>query len=254
VRTIAVSDSSSCFSFRSIREWRHSFSFITNMLLRNRTRSPASILSLLFFMAVTFGSCAQRATAQTPQFLLDNAPRLGDSVKQFKRAFPSAHCRRQSSGEVDAHAIKREWNRWIDCAVEKGVFAYGQPVATSQDDQISAAVSAIFRDQKLVSLEFVYDARYLDALLRSFVLRYGPPDPFVRPPAGETTYVCWTHGHSRLEIQRLAIHGRADGPGAFRIEKNATATGVRVRLSLITPELYGELQGQDNAVDLTESH
>jgi hypothetical protein len=230
------------------------FLSVTNMLLRNRTSSPVSIPSVLLFMAATFGSCAQPATAQQPQFLFDNAPHLGDSVKQFKRTFPSAHCRRQSSGEVDAHVLKREWNRWIDCAVEKGVFAFGQPVATSQDDQLSVAVSAFFRDQKLVSLDYVYDGQYLDALLRSFVSRFGPPDPFVRHPAGEKTYVCWTRGHSRLEIQRLAIQGRADSSGAFRIEKNATTTGVRVRLSMITPELYGELQEQDNAVDLIDSH
>ncbi len=224
------------------------------MLFRSRTGSHASIPSALLFMAVAFSSCAQHATAQPQQFLLDNAPRLGDSVKQFKRTFPSAHCRRQSSGEVDAHLLKREWNRWIHCAVEKGVFAYGQPVATSQDDQLAVAVSALFRDQKLVSLDYVYDAQYLDPLLRSFVSRYGPPDPFVRHPGVETTYVCWTRGHSRLEIQKLAIHGRADGSGAFRIEKSATTTSVSVRLSVITPELYGELQEQDNATDLIDSH
>ncbi len=253
VRTIAVPGSFNCF-FHSLWAWRHLFLSVTNMLFGNGTGSPASIPSVLLFMAVAFGSCAQPAAAQSPQFLFDNAPRLGDSLKQFKRIFPSTHCRRESSGEVDAHILKREWNRWIDCAVEKGVFDYGRPIADSMEDQLSVAVSAIFRDQKLVSLDYVYDAQYLDLLLRSFVSRYGPPDPLVRHPSSETTSFSWTRRRSKLEITKLAIHVRADASGAFRIEKNITTVGVSVRLSVIAYKRFGESQEQDNAADLIESH
>lgn len=186
--------------------------------------------------------------------MLDGAPRLGESVKQFKHDFPAAHCRRRRSGEVEGHALKREWNRWIDCATEKGVSTSGQPIITSMDNQFPVAMSATFLDQRLVSLDYVFDVEFLDQLLRSFVSHYGPPDSAVRPPPGESKYASWTRGNSRLEIEQLAIPGRVDGSGALRIEKKSTSIGVRVRIAVNNPDLSGELQEQDKPGDLVLPH
>ena len=225
------------------------FSFISapNILFCSPPRGHAASSFTLLLLALCFGSFTQFATAQTPQFLLDGAPRIGESVKQFKHDFPAAHCRRQRSGEVAAHALKREWYRWIDCAVERGTFVNGRPVTTSMDYQLAVAMSATFWDQKLVSLDYMFEAEFLDDLLRSFVSHYGPPDSPVRPPPGESRYASWTRGNSRLEIEQLVIHARIDGSGALRIEKKSTTMGVRVRVSVSNPELSGELQEQDNA-------
>ena len=168
--------------------------------------------------------------------------------------FPAAHCRRRRSGEVDAHALKREWYRWIDCAVERGTFVNGRPVTPSMDDQLAVAMSATFWDQKLVSFDYMFEAEFLDDLLRSFVSHYGSPDSPVRPPPGESRYASWTRDNSRLEIEQLVIHARIDSSGALRIEKKSTTMGVRVRISVSNPELSGELQEQDNPRDLILSH
>ena len=225
-----------------------------SMLFCSPARSHASSTSALLLMVFCFGSFTQPVTAGPPQFLLEGAPRLGESVKQFKRIFPAAQCRRRRSGEVDAHALKREWNRWIDCAVEEGVFAHGQPVTPSMVDQLAVAMSATFQDQKLVSFDYMFEAECLDDLLRSFVSHYGPPDsPLRHPPAG-SKYASWTRGNSRLEIEQLVIHARIDGSGALRIEKKSTTMGVRVRISVSNPELSGELQEQDNARQLIALH
>ena len=224
------------------------------MLFFSPLRSQAASPSALLLLAFCFGSFTQLATAQTPQFLLDGAPRLGESVKQFKHDFPATHCRRRRSGEVDTHALKREWYMWIDCAVERGIFVNGRPVTTSMNDQLAVAMSATFWGQKLVSFDYLFEADFLDDLLRSFVSHYGPPDSPVRPPPGESKYASWTRGNSRLEIEQLVIPARIDGPGTLRIEKNSTTSGIRVRISVSSPELSGELQGQDNARQLIPLH
>jgi hypothetical protein len=195
-------------------------------------------------------SPSQLATAETPQFSLDGLSRLGESVKQFKHDYPSAHCRRRKSGEVDAHALKREWYRWIDCAVEEGVHLNGRPATPTADVQLAVAMSATFQDQKLVSVDYTFGAECLDALLRSFVAHFGLPDsPLPRAP-NLLKYATWTRGNSRLEIEQLVVHARIDGSGALRIEKKSKAIGVRVRIVVSDLELSGELQEQDNPGDL----
>lgn len=236
--------------------WERGFSFMSAPKIfsccppRNRATSSSALLLLVF----CFASLTQLAAAEAPQFLLDGAPRLGETVKQFKHDFPSARCRRRKSGEVDAHALKREWYRWIDCATEKGVSASRQPVTTSMVGQFAVTMSATFRDQKLVSLDYMFGAECLDGLLRSFVSHYGRPDSAVRHSPAGSKYASWTRGNSRLEIEQLVIHGRVDGSGALRIEKQSTTTGIRVRISVSDPELSGELQEQDNPGDLILSH
>jgi hypothetical protein len=225
-----------------------------NTLFCKPASSRANSLSGLFLVVLCLGSLTQLATAETPRFLLDGVPRLGVSVKQFKHDFPAAHCRRRKSGEVDAHALKREWYRWIDCAVEKGVYVNGQPVILSVDDQLAVAMSASFQDQKLVSLNYMFGAECLDSLLRLFVLHFGPPDSPLRRLPTRSKYASWTHGNSRLEIEQLVIHARIDGSGALRIEKKSTTMGVRVRIAVSDPELSGELQEQDNPGDLALTH
>ena len=217
---------------------------------RGHAVSPFTLLLL----ALCFGSFKQPATAETPQFLLDGAPRLGESVKQFKHDFPAAHCRRRKSGEVDAPALKREWYRWIDCAVEKGVYVNGQPFTPTMDDQLAVAMNATFRDQKLVSLEYMFGAECLDGLLRSFVSHFGPPDSHPRHLPTRSKYASWTRGNSRLEIEQLVVHVRIDGSGALRIEKKSTRMAVRVRIAVSNPELSGELQEQDDPGDLVLPH
>jgi len=197
-----------------------------------------------------FGTLTQVATAETPQFLLDGAPHLGESFKQFKHDFPAAHCRRRKSGEVDAPALKREWYRWIDCAVEKGFYENGQPVTATMDNQRAVAMNATFQDQKLVLLEYMYDAECLDGLLRSFVSHFGPPDSPLRRIPTRSKYASWTRGNSRSEIEQLVIHARIEGSGALRIEKKSTTMGVRVRIAVRDLELLGELQEQDTPPDL----
>jgi len=122
------------------------------------------------------------------------------------------------------------------------------------NDQLAVAMSATFWGQKLVSFDYLFEADFLDDLLRSFVSHYGPPDSPVRPPPGESKYASWTRGNSRLEIEQLVIPARIDGPGTLRIEKNSTTSGIRVRISVSSPELSGELQGQDNARQLIPLH
>lgn len=212
--------------------------------------SPCALLLLVF----CFGSPTQLATAETPQFLLDGAPRLGGSVKQFKHDFPAAHCRRRRSAEVDTHALKREWYRWIDCAVEKGVSVSGRAVAASMDDQLAVTMSATFRDQKLISLDYMFGAKYLEPLLRSFESHYGPPDSPHRPSPAGWNYASWTRSNSKLEVEQLVIHARIDGSGALRIEKESASIGVRVRISVRDLELSGELREEDNPGDLVPVH
>jgi hypothetical protein len=224
------------------------------MLFCSPSRGHAASPFTFLLLVLCFGSFSLPATARTPQFLLDDAPRLGESVKQFKHDFPAAHCRRRRSGEVDAHALRREWYRWIDCAVEKGVFVNGRPVTRSMDDQRAVTMSATFQDQKLVSLDYMFSAECLNDLFRSFVAHYGPPDsPVQHHPAG-SRYASWIRGNSRLEIEQLVIHVRIDSSGALRIEKKSTTMGVRVRVSLSNPELSGQMQEQDNPGDLILSH
>jgi hypothetical protein len=122
------------------------------------------------------------------------------------------------------------------------------------DNQFPVAMSATFLDQRLVSLDYVFDVEFLDQLLRSFVSHYGSPDSAVRPPPGESKYASWTRGNSRLEIEQLAIPGRVDGSGALRIEKKSTSIGVRVRIAVNNPDLSGELQEQDKPGDLVLPH
>jgi hypothetical protein len=122
------------------------------------------------------------------------------------------------------------------------------------DDQPAVAMSAIFLDQKLVSFDYMFKAEFLDDLLRSFVLYYGPPDSSVQPPAGGLRNASWTRGNSRLEIEQLVIRARIDSSGALRIEKKSTTLGVRMRISVSNLELSGELQDQDNPRDLILSH
>jgi hypothetical protein len=224
------------------------------MLFYTPTRSREAILSSLLLLAICFGSFTHHATAEIPRIALEGAPCLGESVKEFKHAFHDAHCRRRRSGEVDPHALKREWNRWIVCAVGKGVFLNGQAVAASKDDHLLGVLSATFQDKKLVSFDYMVSAECLDDLLRSFVSHYGPPDSAVRHPPAESRYASWTRGNSRLEIEQLVIYGRIDSSGALRIEKKPITTGVRVRISVNNPELSGELQEQDNPGDLILSH
>jgi len=236
--------------------WERGFSFMSalNTLFCSPPHGHAASPFTLLLLALCFGSFTQRATGQTPQFLLDGAPRLGESVKRFKHDFPAAHCRRRRSGEVETHALKREWYRWIDCATEKAVSASGQPVTTSMVDQSPVAMSATFQDQRLVSFDYIFDVEFLDQLLRSFVSHYGPPDSAIRQPPAGSRYASWTRGNSRLEIERLVIHGRVDGSGALRIEKKSATTGVRVRISVNNPDLSGELQEQDNPGHLILTH
>jgi len=219
-------------------------------LFCNPSRTRAISLSGLLLVVFCLGIPTQFANAETAHFLLNGAPRLGESVKQFKHDFPAAHCRRRKSGEVDAHALKREWYRWIDCAVEKGVYVNGQPVTLTMDDQLAVAMSASFQDQKLVSLDYMFGAECLDGLLRSFVSHFGPPDSPLRRTSTRSKYASWTRGNSRLEIEQLVIHARIDGSGTLRIEKRSTTMGVRVRVSLSNLELPGELQEQDSQGDL----
>jgi hypothetical protein len=195
----------------------------------------------------------QIASAETPQFSLDGHSRLGESVKQFKHDFPAAHCRRRKSGEVDAPALKREWYRWIDCAVEKGVYSNGRPATPTVEDQLTVAMSATFQDQKLVSLDYIFGTECLDELLRSIISRLGPPDSPLRRAPTLSKYASWTRGNSRLEIEQLVIHARIDGSGALRIEKKSTAIGVRVRMAVSDLELLGELQEQDTPSDFIRS-
>ncbi len=224
-----------------------------NMLFCGPPRSHAASPSALLWLVFCFASLTQLAAAETPQFLLDGAPRLGESVKQFKHDFPAAHCRRRKSGEIDAHPIKREWYRWIDCEVEKGNQVNGQPVTKSMDDQLAVTMSATFQDQKLVSFDYMFGAECLDDLLHSFVSHFGPPDSPLRRPPTRSKYASWTRGNSRLEIELLVIHARIDSSGALRIEKKSTTIGVRVRIAVSDPELSGELQEQDNPGDLIPS-
>jgi hypothetical protein len=201
-------------------------------------------------MVLCLVSPEQIATAKTPQFLLDGAPRLGESFKQFKHEFPAAHCRRRKSGEVDAPALKREWYRWIDCAVEKGVYLNGGPATPTMDDQLAVTMSATFQDQQLVSLEYMFDAECLDSLLRSFVSHFGPPDSPLRRIPTRSKFASWTRGNSRLEIEQLVIHARIEGSGALRIEQKSTTMGVLVRIAVSDLELLGEPQEQDTPPDL----
>ena len=224
-----------------------------NMLFCGPLCSRATRPSAVLLLVLCFTSLTQSAMAETPQFLLDGAPRLGESVKQFKHDFPAAHCRRRSSGEVDPHSLNREWYRWIDCAIEKGVHANGQPITPTMDDQLAYAMSATFQDQRLVSLEYLFDAESLDGLVRSLVSHYGRPDSAVRPPAG-SKYASWTRGNSRLEIEQLVIHARIDGSGVLRIDKTSATVGVRVRITVRDLELSGELQEQDNPAELVPLH
>jgi hypothetical protein len=122
------------------------------------------------------------------------------------------------------------------------------------DGQLAVAMSATFWDQKLVSFDYMFEAEFLDDLLRSFVSHYGVPDSPVRPPPGGSKSASWTRGNLRLEIEQLAVHSRIDSAGALRIEKKSTTTGVRVRVSLSNLELSGELQEQDNPGDLVPLH
>lgn len=215
-----------------------------------RAASPSALLLLVF----CFGTLTQLATAETPQFLLDGAPRLGESVKQFKHDFPAAHCRRRKSGELDAPALKREWYRWIDCEAEKGVYLNGRAATPTMDDQLAVTMSATFQDQKLVSVDYIFGAESLDGLLRSFVSHFGPPDAPLRRTPTLSKYASWTRGNSRLEIEQFGIRARIDGSGALRIEKKFTAIGVRVRIVVSDLELLGELQEQDNPGDLALKH
>ena len=228
--------------------------FVTKARLSGPIDGCATAPSALLLLLLCVASFTQCAMAEPSPFLLDSAPRLGDSIKQFKRIFPAAHCRRRSSGEVDERELKREWNRWIDCAVEKEVFAYGKSVSVSNDAHTVVAVNATFRDQRLVSLEYVYGLECLDELLRSFVSQYGPPDSLVRNHPDETLYVSWTRCNSRLEIEQLTIRGYVDGSGAFRIEKNSAPTGIRVRISVRGADLLAELQEQENLGESASSH
>ncbi len=196
----------------------------------------------------------QISTAETPQFSVDGLSRLGESVKQFKHDFPAAHCRRRKSGEVDAPALKREWYRWIDCAVEKVAYLNGRPATPTLDDQLAVTMSATFQDQKLVSVDYIFGAESLDDLLRSFVSHFGPPDSPLRRTPTLSKYASWTRGNSRLEIEQFFIRARIDGTGALRIEKKSTATGVRVRIVVSDLELLEELQEEDNPGDLALTH
>jgi len=211
-------------------------------------------LSYLLLVVLCLGSLTQLATAETPRFLLDRVPRLGESVKQFKHDFPAAHCRRRESGEVDAHALKREWYRWIDCAVEKGVYVKGQPVFLSMDGQLAVAMNASFQDQKLVSLSYMFGAECLDSLLSFVVLHFGPPDSPLGHLPTRSKYASWTRGNSKLEIEQLVIQARIDDSGALRIEKKSTTTGVRVRIAVSDLDPLGELQEQDNPDDSVLPH
>lgn len=148
---------------------------------------------------------------------------------------------------MDAHALKREWYRWIDCATEKGVFLMGQP-ATKSMDKITMSVT--FLDQRLVLIDYLFDVESPDQLLRAFVSHYGLPNSTVRHPPGESKYASWTRGNSRVEFEQLAIPARVEGAGTLRIEKNSSAIGVRIRIASSTSELSGELQEQDNLGDL----
>jgi hypothetical protein len=228
--------------------------FGANTFCCKPSRCRATSLSGLLLVVFSFGSPKQLATAETPQFSVDGHSRLGESVKQFKHDFPAAHCRRRKSGEVDAQTLRREWYRWIDCAVEKGVYENGRPVTPTLDDQRAVAMSATFQDQKLVSLEYMFGAECLDGLLRSFVSHFGPPDSPLRRPPTRSKYASWIRGNSRLEVEQLVIHARIDGSGALRIEKESTTMGVRVRIAMSDPELSGELQEQDNPGDLALTH
>jgi len=236
--------------------WKRAISFIypPNIYSCSPPRSRATSSSALLLLIFCFASPALPAAPEAPQFLLDGAPRLGESVKQFKHDFPAARCRRRLSGEVDLHSLKREWYRWVDCAAEKGVFVRRQPATQSADDQLAVAMSATFQDQKLVSLEYWFGAETMDKWLRLFVSRYGRPDRAVRHPPGDSRYASWTRGSSKLEIEQLVIYMRIDGSGALRIEKRSTTTGVRVRISVRDLELSGELREQDNPGDLVPVH
>jgi hypothetical protein len=198
-------------------------------------------------------SPSQLATAETPQFSLDGLSRLGESVKQFRHDFPSAHCRRRKSGEVDAHALKREWYRWIDCAVEKGVSSNGRPATPRVEDHLIVAMSATFQDQKLVSLDYIFDTECLDELLQLIASRVGPPDSRLRRAPTLSKYASWTRGNSKLEIEQLVIHARIDSSGALRIETKSTVIGVRVRMAVRDLELLGERQEQDTPSDFIRS-
>ena len=227
--------------------------FAPNVLFGGSPCSRAISTCTLLLLALCFGSCLQPATAQTPQFFRDGSPRLGESIKQFKHEFKAARCRRRRSDGVDAHTLRQEWLRWIVCAVEKSVSAQGEPVTPSLDDQLAVAMSATFRDQKLVSLDYMFGAECLDDLLRSLISHYGPPDSPLRSPPTRSRYASWTRGGSILEIEQLFIPARIDGSGVLKIEKRSTTLGVRVRMSVNDPELSGELLEQDKEGNLSLS-
>ena len=183
----------------------------TDLSLRDNKRIRSlALLATSVIAVISLMVCSSSVWAYQELFQLGGHT-LGERLGYFKAKFPGASCGTPMTGGV----INRKTlddpddSGWITCCVDdpQQLAAFSRFQVLSLDN--NCRLTAVFRRERLHSLNYAVDVSSIQKILPEFVELYGPVHHTKRLPFGPdhtSEFATWWYGDDVLELNSATIY------------------------------------------------
>src|SRR5580704_9859050 len=193
-------------------------------------RMRSVVLAVIVVFIELSGRTARGRDGRRAFTLRLNDDQLGESLNHFRALHTKANCIVRPTESSDERGFKRDWLRWVDCSLEKGVTFEGHELLAEADPARPLGIFASFYKKKLVELSYTLSAASIETLLPILDRGYGAADHVARNGAGFLDSVTWAGRTATLDVELVPILPTAVDRDFLRIGKYTPSRAVRVRI------------------------